>query len=129
MCGLSDSVETGLDAPRRKSVGARKPGRMQRVERTNVVESIVKLSGRWQTELFDVVKLQLLCEALRLFSVCMTMTNIKTFCAQRAQAPPVPSRETFRANQLPHPHVLADAQQLRGNKVPRARCQNKDLLT
>jgi hypothetical protein len=46
MCGLSDSVETGLDAPRRKSVGVRKPGRMERVERTNVVESIVKLSRR-----------------------------------------------------------------------------------
>lgn len=43
MCGLSGSVEMGLDAPRRKSVGVRKPGRMLRVERAKVVDSIVKL--------------------------------------------------------------------------------------
>jgi hypothetical protein len=40
MCGLSGSVDTGLEA-RRRSVGALKAGRMQRVERANVLESIV----------------------------------------------------------------------------------------
>jgi hypothetical protein len=40
MCGFSGSVETFL-APRRKSVGVRTPGRMLRVERANVLESIM----------------------------------------------------------------------------------------
>lgn len=40
MCGWSGSVETGLEA-RRRSVGALKAGRMQRVERKTVFDSIV----------------------------------------------------------------------------------------
>lgn len=44
MCGFSDSVETFLD-PRRRSVRERKPGRMQRVERVNVLVIIVVPGG------------------------------------------------------------------------------------
>jgi hypothetical protein len=39
MCELSGNVETFLEA-RRYKVGALKPGRMQRVERANVLDSI-----------------------------------------------------------------------------------------
>jgi hypothetical protein len=40
MCGFEGSVDVHLE-PRRNSVGARALGRMQRIERTNVLDSIV----------------------------------------------------------------------------------------
>jgi hypothetical protein len=48
MCELSGNVETFLEA-RRYKVGALKPGRMQRVERANVLESMLVCHGqsRW----------------------------------------------------------------------------------
>jgi hypothetical protein len=44
MCELSGNVETFLEA-RRYKVGALKPGRMQRVERANVLESMLVYHG------------------------------------------------------------------------------------
>lgn len=41
MCGLSGSVDIALEEPRRNSVGVLKLGRMLRVERANVLDSIV----------------------------------------------------------------------------------------
>jgi hypothetical protein len=69
MCGLSGRVETVLE-PRKKSVGALKPGRMLRVERANVLDSIVvKLqlnqlhkcnrSSRFKTSIAGVAQMKL----------------------------------------------------------------------
>jgi hypothetical protein len=49
MCGLDGRVETFL-APRRKSVGDLKPGRMLRDDRANVLDSIVKFDKQRKFE-------------------------------------------------------------------------------